>query len=113
DQALVLLPSYVPAYIGRGRAYLALGEHQWALDDINRALNLEPLRMDLYVTRGDAYYRLKQYEHALEDYNKAIDIHVESSEKARQYFYRGCTYVWLKNASQARIDFLKSAALNQ
>ncbi len=112
DQALVLLPSCVPAYIGRGRAYLSLGESQWALDDINRALNLAPQRMDLYATRGDAYYNLKDYEQALEDYNKAIDIHVESAAKASQYFNRGLTYVRLKNVSQARIDFLKSAALN-
>ena len=45
-----------------------------AIENYNKAIELDPNDADAYNNRGLAYYYLEEYERAIEDYNKAIEL---------------------------------------
>jgi tetratricopeptide (TPR) repeat protein len=85
----------------RAIAYMHLGRHQLALDDINQAMKLKPDDADVYYLRGFAYRALGQYQRALEDSNRAIGM---DPSFAAAYANRAFAHKALGNASQARSD---------
>lgn len=79
DSAFVELfaehPSYAPAYITRGQFYLMRGDTLAAMNDYNRAIELDKNEPDAYALR--AILRLKSsadYEGALQDMNYAVRL---------------------------------------
>jgi tetratricopeptide (TPR) repeat protein len=50
------------------------GEYQKALDDYDRAIQLDPQYTDAYHNRGRVYYDLKEYQKALADYDSALQL---------------------------------------
>lgn len=85
----------------RAIAYMHLGRHQLALDDINQAMKLKPDDADVYYLRGFAYRALGQYQRALEESNRAIGM---DPSFAAAYANRAFAHKALGNASQARSD---------
>lgn len=82
DQALSADPDYPDALYERGRAYLLIGENDQALDDLNRAAELDPENTDAIarlgitsLTRGirEAATRKGQTAKILFDMNRAVD----------------------------------------
>ncbi|MEM7184934.1 MAG: tetratricopeptide repeat protein, partial [Spirochaetota bacterium] len=54
--------------------YSDLQDHEKAIEDYTKAIDINPEDVDAYCNRGIAHYYLKDYEKAMEDYTKAIDI---------------------------------------
>jgi len=57
------------AYFDRHLAWMHVGEPQHALEDINKAIELDPQPVD-FLARGDVYRHLGDYQKALEDYDQ-------------------------------------------
>ena len=48
--------------------------YEGAIEDYNKALDLDPNYTEAYYNRGLAKDELQDYEGAIEDYNKALDL---------------------------------------
>jgi Tfp pilus assembly protein PilF len=85
----------------RAIAYMHLGQHQRAVDDLDQAVRIKPGDPDNYYLRGVAYRALGQLQRALEDTNRAISIEPDS---AAAYANRAFIYKAQGNNGQARSD---------
>ena len=72
----MLDPALAYAFNNRGWALCGLGRYREALDDIDKAIDLEPNEFlsFSYVNRGWAYYGLGEYDDALDDYEKSCEM---------------------------------------
>ncbi len=93
----------------RAIAYMHLGQHQRAVDDIDQAVKLKSDDADNYYLRGLAYRALGQLDRALEDTNRAIGL---DPNFAAAYANRAFTNKALGNASQARSDARRALDLD-
>jgi tetratricopeptide (TPR) repeat protein len=66
------------------------GQHDQAIKDSNKALEINPMLADAYINRGNAYYEKGQFDQAIKDYSKAIEIDLGY---ALAYKNRGFTYL--------------------
>ena len=60
------------AYNNRGAAYAVLGQYQLAIEDYDKAIQLDPEDAMAYYNRGVAYKELGRYHRAIEDYDRVI-----------------------------------------
>lgn len=88
-------------YKQRAVAYMHLGQHQRAIDDINQAIRLKSGDPDNYYLRAVAYRGLQQHEKSVEDSTRAIGM---DPNFAAAYANRAYSYKALGNDSQARND---------
>ena len=73
-QSLFSLPPGVQSTISFGLSRMALEQYFEAIDDLNRALDLEPRRMDALLVRASAYRYLGQIDLARDDVERALGI---------------------------------------
>ncbi|PXF60920.1 MAG: hypothetical protein C4B59_07075 [Candidatus Methanogaster sp.] len=102
-------PNRVEAYNNRGVAYARLNQHERAIEDYDRAVELNPEDAEAYFNRGNAYARLNQNERAIEDYDRAVEL---NSEDAEAYFNRGVAYARLNQNERAIEDYDRAVELN-
>ena len=76
-------------YFDSGLEYSQGGEHQKAIANYTRAINLEPQNAKIWVNRGTAYRTLRQFEKAIRDLDKAIRL---DPQNAKAYYHKGLSY---------------------
>jgi len=62
------------AYLKRGVAYASKGQHDQAISEFTKALEINPRYAPAYSSRGVAYTAKGQYVKAWEDVHKAQDL---------------------------------------
>jgi len=67
----------------RGDAFYELGQYQKAIEDYNRALNLDLKYVGAYIQRGSAFHKLRQYQDAIADLTTAIKLRKGATYKER------------------------------
>jgi tetratricopeptide (TPR) repeat protein len=113
NQALQLTPDLADAYLERGDVYHRLGEEQLAIEDFNRAVQLEeqqftddPARRKRtpqpYNRLGELFLEQGNYSEAINSFNKAIEI---DSEFAEGYKNRALARVANSQPTLALEDF--------
>ncbi len=82
-----------------------------ALDDLNKALDLNPgdNAFNVYLNRGVAYIGVEENDHARDDLTKAIEL---QPDNASAYHSRGRLYYNMKQYDDAVKDFTRSIELN-
>ena len=68
-------PNLARCYNNRGYTYNNLEQHERAIADLDKAIELDPNFAGAYNNRGIAFAVLGQYEKALEDFDKAIELY--------------------------------------
>ena len=76
-------------YNNRGIDYGEKGEHDLAVEDFTKAIELKPDYALAYNNRGAVYRSKGEYDKAIEDCNKAIQL---KSDYAEPYSNRGAAY---------------------
>ena len=97
------------AYILRGVAYDSIGEYGRAIQDFDKAIELEPNDAETYCNRGNAYTNKGEYDRAIQDYDKVIELepkHVEA------HAHRGAAYGNKGEHDRAIQDFDKAIELD-
>jgi len=79
-------------------------EHDKAIADFSKAIELDPADAKAYRNRGLAYYYKREYDKAMADFNKAIDLNPEYAEG---YYNRGTAYGAKGEYDKAIADFNK------
>lgn len=95
-------------YNSRGLTYIALGRNREALEDLNRAIELEPLP-SFYSNRGAALHNLERYQEALADYDYAI---AQNPTDGTIYTNRAITYMMIDEYEAALADYNRAIQLN-
>ena len=96
-------------YQNRGDSRRYAGDYQGALEDYNRAIQLNLSHPSLYNNRGTVRYKLGDYGGALEDYNWAIQL---NPYWAGAYYNRGLALYALKDYHRAIEDYSWGIELN-
>jgi len=96
-------------YIRLSALFIGIGYFEKAIEDYNKAIELNPNIAQGYNNRGNAYGKLKEHEEAIEDYNKALEF---NPEYAAAYYNRGTAYGKLKQHEKAIEDYNKAIELN-
>jgi len=68
------------AYNNRGNAYSDKHDHDRAIRDYTRAIELKPNYADAYYNRGCDYHRLSDFGQAIRDYTKTIELKKNSTD---------------------------------
>ncbi len=108
DRSIAIDPS-AGRFLDRGNAYYGKGAKTEALEDFNRALDLEPNNYDGLIARGEYYADAAEYEKAIIDFESAIRI---DGTKTDGYFDRGYTLIDLNSFDAAVADFTKVIELD-
>ena len=80
-----------------------------AMEDYNKAIELNPRLVEAYTNRGNAYGKKHQYERAIEDFNRAIEL---NPRHANAYSNRGVAYMHKHQYDRAIEDYNKAIELN-
>ncbi|MBD3879512.1 MAG: tetratricopeptide repeat protein [Quinella sp. 1Q5] len=96
-------------YNNRGNAYLDLKQYERAIQDYDKAIQLNPNHEMAYNNRGLAYGKLGQKDKEIQDYESAIKL---NPNYAGSYYNRGGYYLELKQYERAIQDYSKAIELN-
>lgn len=97
----------VVAHQKRGLAYSQAGQHDHALVDLIRAIDLNPADPLGYRGRGDVYHNRHEYDRAIADFDKAIEL---APGDAVAFHNRGFAYSKKGDCVRALADY--SQAIN-
>ncbi len=96
-------------YRQRGIYKLEKENFDLAIEDFNKAIELDSLNCAAYLTRASVYSKRKNYDLAIEDFNKAIELNPLIEDV---YNNRGNIYFAKENFDLAIEDFNKAIELN-
>lgn len=105
-----IFPHAAPiVYNYRALFYDKSGNSQQAMQDYNKAIELDPQLGEVYDNRGSLYFTIGDHQSAMRDYNKAIELNPQYD---KAYYNRGTAYNSLNYYHQAIEDFTKAIELN-
>ena len=93
----------------RGYELVENGSFDEAIEECNKAIEIDPEFTEAYLNRGNAYFGLEQFVWAIQDYNRAI--HLDAYE-AIAHYNRGIAYDRLGQFQRAIRDYDKSIRLD-
>ena len=109
-------PDNLKTLRARGGAYIAAGDIDRALEDLNRAVAIDPNdgvtrnnRAIVWKLMNRSQEAIEEYEKAIEDFTKAIEL---TPDDYGPYALRYNAYVYLGDLEKARIDGRKAHQLN-
>ncbi|NJN86577.1 MAG: tetratricopeptide repeat protein [Leptolyngbyaceae cyanobacterium SL_7_1] len=103
-------PQWKPIALGwRGETYRLMKRYEEALQDFNRAIELDPEYAWAIAHRGVTYRVIKRYDEALRDLNCAIELDPKYDWAIAN---RGETYRLMKRYEEALQDFDRAIELN-
>ena len=97
------------AYNNRGSVYFDDKKYDLAINDFNKAIEINPDYFASYNNRGNVYSEQGKSEKAIEEYSKAIEL---NPKFALAYKNRGLVFMKEKRNSEALKDFTKAIELN-
>jgi len=92
----------------RGLVYFSLSQYEMALDDFNKAIEIERGDTRIYTNRGLTHRMLKDYEKALVDFNRSLDLNPLWPDT---FYGRALTFYDMGNIQAALEDCDKAIAL--
>ncbi len=93
----------------RGQTYRLMKRYEEALQDFNRAIELDSNYAWAIARRGEAYRLMKRYEEALLDFTHAIELDPGSDWAIAS---RGQTYQSMERYEEALLDFNRAIELD-
>lgn len=89
NQAIVDEPNYAPSYNERGIIYDLEGNHEEAILDFTKVIEIGSHHDYAYNNRGYVYVGMGFYDKAVADFTKAIEVNPNYTVA---YYNRGCVY---------------------
>jgi lipoprotein NlpI len=86
----------------RGRAYMAKGESDPAIEDFNQSIKLNPTNAGVFYNRGEVYYNKGEYDRAIQDNDQAIRLNPKFTNA---FMNRGLSYKFKGELDLALQDY--------
>jgi tetratricopeptide (TPR) repeat protein len=96
-------------YHNRALAYWKKNQHDSAIQDYNKAIELNAREYSLFYDRGNLFLIKRQYDNAIKDYDKALAL---NPRHAKSYFNRGAAYADKSQYDRAIQDFSKTIEID-
>jgi TolB-like protein/Flp pilus assembly protein TadD len=109
QRAIELNPNYAMTWQWYAMELAALGRHQEALRETDRALQLDPLSMSINTTTALLFYLVREYEHAQAQIRKTLDL---DSSFFPAHFVSGCIQEQIEQRQEAVEVFQKAVDLS-
>jgi Flp pilus assembly protein TadD len=93
----------------RGSVFSKLGNYKLAIEDYNKAIEINPRYLEAYTNRGATYVKLGNFEQAILDFGKAAELNPQDADT---YYNRGVAYNRLGNYEQAILDYDRAIEIN-
>lgn len=103
------LKNLAATYINRGVLRVKLGYYKEALDDYQRAENLQPDLAETHVNRGNVFYLTSSFDDAVAEYSRALELDIDPAPIA--HVNRGMSYEKLGDISKAEADYRRAVEL--
>jgi len=97
------------AYHNRGTVHSAKGKYDLAIQDYNKAIEINPKLAVAYSNRGSAHSSKGEYDLAIQDFDEAIEINPKDAEA---YYNRGSAHSSKGEYDLAIQDFDKAIEIN-
>jgi Flp pilus assembly protein TadD len=94
-------PMTVMTGMNRAEAYALSGKHQYAINELNRAIEIDPTYWGSYNNRGLSYIEMGEYHSAIRDFTKTIELEPMLAEA---YGNRALAYIKLGDYQAALQD---------
>ncbi|MBF0279647.1 MAG: tetratricopeptide repeat protein [SAR324 cluster bacterium] len=101
-------PKLMHSYFQRGKLFVALKQHQNAIEDLSKVIQEESVP-GAFLTRGNAYLGLGLYEKAVSDLSMEIKF---DAENPVVYNNRGFAYKMLEQYDKAIDDFSRAIKID-
>lgn len=96
-------------YQNRANANFVMGEYDAAINDYNKAIELNPKESTIYFSRALAHFNNKSFTPAIADFDKVIEL---DPKEAMAYFKRGNALEKTGNFDKALADYQKTVELD-
>lgn len=96
------------AYNFRGLAFANTGQFEKAIEDFDRAIELDPYFRDAFLNRGTAFENMGRFESAIENLDTAIAL----NPSYEAFFNRGITFEKTGQLARAIADYDNAIALD-
>lgn len=96
-------------YFNRGLTAAQNGNHEQAIEDFTKSIELNPNDAITLNNRGNIYLSIGELEKAIKDYDRAINLNPELS---MGWMNRGSAYLYKKELNQAVQDYSKAIELD-
>jgi tetratricopeptide (TPR) repeat protein len=115
NQTIKLSPRYSLAYYNRAITYEELGDRKAALNDYNKAIQINQnwgkgAVTSAYINRGKLHHEMGNYQGAIADFNQALKLKAEESDI---FYNRGLAYYKLGNKKAAFSNYSKAIQINK
>ena len=97
---------YAESYFNTGNLYLRLEENRQAINDYDKAIELNPKYASAYNNRGIAYARLGDNRQAIREFDKSIEL----NPKVPEVYYNRAIISGRLGGEQQAIENYKQAA---
>jgi tetratricopeptide (TPR) repeat protein len=97
-------PNDFALYTNRGISYFRSGQSGAAIDDLEKAIELDPTHEHAYFTLGSSYADLGEYELALQSYTEVINRFPDTDLGFGAQLYRSQVYLALGDYDNALLD---------
>jgi tetratricopeptide (TPR) repeat protein len=96
-------------YVNRGAAFDSLGRFDEALEQLEKAIQLNPSFSWTYTNRGNVHQRMGQYREAIEDYSHAILL---DADRVTPFINRSSAFRMLNEYDKALQDINQAVLLS-
>ncbi|MEX2560240.1 MAG: tetratricopeptide repeat protein, partial [Pirellulales bacterium] len=90
------------AYRFRAGLLDRMDEHERAIADYDKLIELDPDQAELYDLRGSARFKLGRIEPSITDFDKAIEL---APQREREHWKRGISYYYAGRYDEGRRQF--------
>ncbi len=102
-------PSFMPAWLARGRCHLDRTDWAAAISDFRKAEDLAPKSPEPYLAMGDLFVARRDYSSALQRFDEALTY---DANHAMARFRRGITHYYQSNHRKAFLDLQRAYNLD-
>jgi tetratricopeptide (TPR) repeat protein len=96
-------------YVNRGIIRSSSGDLKGAINDYNKALQINPNMAEAFANRGTVFIRQANYTKALTELDRALSLELE--QPAAVYYNRGIVHERIGDLASAYKDYLKATEL--
>ncbi|MEM1042455.1 MAG: tetratricopeptide repeat protein [Bacteroidota bacterium] len=112
DRAIAADAERADAFLGRGRAYWAMGQFENAVADLDRAIDLDPGGAWAYYFRGSSRLQLGRFEPGIEDLVEAARTEgLPVEDRRRAHYLRAVAHMHLEQYGAGIEALTESIAL--